>query len=163
MLLDALMITPGKLRAFQKVPVPVPALRALLSLAIAALPFDEESYTGTYPDLADARDSGSVADLRKPAKLTNLWRNKVRVMRLLKQSALPGLKKRNLGDNAGRGGCRAARLGHRGCAPLNPPALKGKEGCQHDIANERQSPRARPPWAWSLRAVRSLRLAAQEI
>jgi hypothetical protein len=55
------------------------------------------------------------------------------------------------------------RPGIGGCAPLNPPPRKGKEGRQLDIANERQSPRARPPWAWSLRAVGGLRLAAREI
>ena len=64
-LLETLMLTPEMLRSLQKVPVPVPALRALLSLLIAALPFDEEFYAGTYPDLAQARESGSIADLGK--------------------------------------------------------------------------------------------------
>ena len=64
-LLETLMITPEMLRSLQKVPVPVPALRALLGLLIAALPFDEEFYARTYPDLAEARESGSIADLGK--------------------------------------------------------------------------------------------------
>ena len=63
-LLEALMLTPEMLGSLPKVPVPVPALRALLSLLSSALPFDEEFYARTYPDLAKARDSGSIADLR---------------------------------------------------------------------------------------------------
>jgi hypothetical protein len=31
---------------------------------ISALPFDEEFYASTYPDLAAARDARSIADLR---------------------------------------------------------------------------------------------------
>src|SRR5580765_6492892 len=64
-LLETLMLTPEMLRSLQKVPVPVAALRALLSLLIAGLPFDEEFYARTYPDLAAARGSGSIADLGK--------------------------------------------------------------------------------------------------
>jgi hypothetical protein len=63
-LLDALMITPEMMRSLPKVPVPVRALRALLSILVATLPFDEEFYATTYPDLAKARDAGSIADLR---------------------------------------------------------------------------------------------------
>jgi hypothetical protein len=63
-LLEALMITPDMLRSLPKVPVPVPALRALLSLLISTLPFDEEFYARTYPDLATAKDAGLITDLR---------------------------------------------------------------------------------------------------
>ena len=63
-LLDTLMLTPEMLHSLPKVPVPVPALRALLSVLVAQLPFDENFYAATYPDLAQAKQSGSIADLR---------------------------------------------------------------------------------------------------
>jgi hypothetical protein len=64
MLLQAMTLSPEMLRALPRVPVPVPALRALLRVLISALPFDEAFYAATYPDLAKARQSGAVADLR---------------------------------------------------------------------------------------------------
>jgi hypothetical protein len=63
-LLATMMLTPDMLRSLPKVPVPVPALRKLLGVLISALPFDEEFYATAYPDLAKARDSGAIADLR---------------------------------------------------------------------------------------------------
>src|SRR5439155_27329392 len=63
-LLDALMLTPELLRALPKVAVPVAGLRALIGALVAAMPFDEEFYAATYPDLAAARNAGTIADLR---------------------------------------------------------------------------------------------------
>jgi len=63
-LLAAMMLTPDMLQSLPKVPVPVPALRKLLGVLVAALPFDEAFYTAAYPDLAKARDAGVIADLR---------------------------------------------------------------------------------------------------
>ena len=64
-LLDALMLTPEMLRALPRVPLPSAALRALLRVLVARLPFDEEFYAATYPDLAQAKESGALADLRE--------------------------------------------------------------------------------------------------
>ena len=63
-LLATLTLTPDMLRALPKVPVPVPALRKLLGVVVAASPFDEDFYATAYPDLAKARDSGAIKDLR---------------------------------------------------------------------------------------------------
>jgi hypothetical protein len=63
-LLDALMLTPEMLRTLPKVPIPVTALRALLRALISRVPFDENFYATTYPDLAQAREAGAIADLR---------------------------------------------------------------------------------------------------
>jgi hypothetical protein len=63
-LLDALMLTPEMLRLLPKVPIPAAALRALLQVLIARLPFDEDFYMTTYPDLAQASKAGSIANLR---------------------------------------------------------------------------------------------------
>jgi hypothetical protein len=64
-LLDALMLTPEMLRALPRAPVPGPALRALLRVLIARLPFDAAFYAATYPDLAQAKESGAIEDLRE--------------------------------------------------------------------------------------------------
>ena len=64
MLLATMMLTPDMLRSLPKVPVSVPALRKLLGVLVSALPFDEDFYATAYPDLAKARDSGAIADLR---------------------------------------------------------------------------------------------------
>src|SRR5260370_19388788 len=63
-LLRALGITPGMLRSLAKMPISGLALHALVKTLIATLPFDEEFYAAIYPDLAAARDCGSIADLR---------------------------------------------------------------------------------------------------
>lgn len=64
-LLECLMLSPDMLESLPKVPVPVPALRALISVMAAGLPFDEAFYAETYPDLAAARDDGRIPDLHK--------------------------------------------------------------------------------------------------
>ena len=63
-LLDALLLTPEMLRLLPKVPVPSAALRALLRTLVAEMPFDEGFYAATYPDLAAAKSSGAIDDLR---------------------------------------------------------------------------------------------------
>jgi hypothetical protein len=63
-LLDALMLTPEMLHVLPKVPIPAAALRALLKAVISQVPFDENFYAATYPDLAQAKESGAIADLR---------------------------------------------------------------------------------------------------
>jgi hypothetical protein len=63
-LLMSLSLTPERLRSGSKIAVPIPALRAILSLAVSTLPFDEGFYTETYPDIAKAHSLGDVADLR---------------------------------------------------------------------------------------------------
>ncbi|MBV8199776.1 MAG: hypothetical protein JOZ15_04045 [Acidobacteria bacterium] len=65
LLLEALMLTPAMLRSLPRVPVPAAAIHALIELVVASVPFDEEFYAATYPDLAAARDSGAIGDLHK--------------------------------------------------------------------------------------------------
>jgi hypothetical protein len=64
-LLECLTLNPDMLQALPKVPVPARALRALISVLAADLPFDEDFYAATYPDLAAARDDGRIPDLHK--------------------------------------------------------------------------------------------------
>jgi hypothetical protein len=59
------MLTPERLRSGLKVAVPLPALRAILSLAIESTPFDPEFYKRAYPDLSDAYNSGQITDLQR--------------------------------------------------------------------------------------------------
>ena len=62
-LLTSLLLTPERLRSGRKIAIDVPVLRAILCLAASTLPFDEEFYLKTYPDVADAYHSGEIADL----------------------------------------------------------------------------------------------------
>jgi hypothetical protein len=64
-LLDLLSLTPGLLRSLPTVPVPARGVRALFSMLGLLLPFDEEFYAASYPDLAEAKSSGAIPDLHK--------------------------------------------------------------------------------------------------
>ena len=58
------MINQERLRVGSKAAVSLPVLRAILVAATSAMPFDEDFYSFTYPDLRDAHEAGHVADLR---------------------------------------------------------------------------------------------------
>ena len=62
-LLAAMRLNPESLSKKQ-VTVPATAWRALLSILVSALPFDEEFYAATYPDIDEARRRGEIPDLR---------------------------------------------------------------------------------------------------
>jgi hypothetical protein len=63
-LLDCLMVNHERLRSGSKAAISLPVLKAILMASTAAMPFDEEFYCSTYPELQDAHESGIVADLR---------------------------------------------------------------------------------------------------
>ncbi len=64
LLLDGLMMTRERLQSGSKAAVPLPVLRVILTVAISTLPFDQDFYLSTYPDVRDAFLSGQVADLK---------------------------------------------------------------------------------------------------
>lgn len=58
------MLNQERLRTGSKAAISLPVLKAILVAATSAMPFDEDFYRLTYPDLRDAHESGVVADLR---------------------------------------------------------------------------------------------------
>jgi hypothetical protein len=64
LLLEGLMLTQERFRGGSKAAVPLPALRALLVVAVSTLPFDQEFYLSTYPDIRDAFQSEDITDLK---------------------------------------------------------------------------------------------------
>ena len=64
LLLDGLMMTRERLQSGSKAAVPLPVLRVILTVAISTLPFDQDFYLSTYPDVRDAFLSGQVAHLK---------------------------------------------------------------------------------------------------
>ena len=63
-LLDCLVLNRERLRTGSKAAIPLAFLKAILVAATSAMPFDEDFYRSTYPDLRDAHESGDVADLK---------------------------------------------------------------------------------------------------
>jgi hypothetical protein len=63
LLLDALTVSFERLKTGGKAAVPLPVLRAILSVAVASLPFSEEFYLSTYSDVAAAHKAGQIQDL----------------------------------------------------------------------------------------------------
>ena len=64
-LLAGMMLTRERLRTGIKAAISVPVLRAILTAAIAQLPFDEDFYLATYPDIKDAYHAGRITDLHE--------------------------------------------------------------------------------------------------
>jgi hypothetical protein len=64
LLLEGLMLTRERFYAGSKAAIPLPVLRALLVVAVSTLPFDQEFYLSTYPDVRDAFLSEKVTDLK---------------------------------------------------------------------------------------------------
>ena len=62
-LLKSLQLNAERLQSQMRIAIPIPTLQGILSVAVAALPFDEEFYSETYPDIADAHQSGQITDL----------------------------------------------------------------------------------------------------
>jgi hypothetical protein len=62
-LMDGMALTLDRLRSTSKVAVSLPVLRAIISAAIAEMPFEPEFYQDTYPDIRQAYEAGQIADL----------------------------------------------------------------------------------------------------
>jgi hypothetical protein len=60
--MDGMMLSRERLSTGSKAAVSIPVLKSILSIAIAALPFDEEFYLSTYPDIRNAINAGLIGD-----------------------------------------------------------------------------------------------------
>ncbi len=65
LLLQALRINRERLASRSKIAIDARMLRALLQSLAASLPFSEEFYLATYPDIADAYATGKIPDLHQ--------------------------------------------------------------------------------------------------
>ena len=65
LLLHALRINRDRLNSRSKIAIDAKLLRGLLRAIVAMLPFSEEFYLATYPDIAEAHASGQIPDLRQ--------------------------------------------------------------------------------------------------
>ncbi|MCW3477528.1 hypothetical protein [Limobrevibacterium gyesilva] len=63
--LRQLRIKRERLNAKSKIAIDANLLRALLQALAASMPFSEEFYLETYPDIAEAHGSGQIADLKR--------------------------------------------------------------------------------------------------
>jgi hypothetical protein len=63
--LRALRITRERLDARAKIAIDAPLAKHLVAQLAAMVPFEEDFYRRTYPDLAEARDRGDIADLHR--------------------------------------------------------------------------------------------------
>jgi len=63
-LLNIVMLSRERLRAGAKAAILLPILRQILEVAVSKLPFEEDFYLATYPDISAAHTSGEVTDLR---------------------------------------------------------------------------------------------------
>jgi hypothetical protein len=64
-LLSGMRLTSERLRSGTKAAVEVQILRAILTAAIARLPFDESFYLATYPDIREAHSGGRINNLHE--------------------------------------------------------------------------------------------------
>ena len=65
LLLQALRVNRERLNSKSKIAIDAKLLRNLLQMVVSQLPFSEEFYAQTYPDLADAHASGKIPDLHE--------------------------------------------------------------------------------------------------
>jgi len=63
-LLRLLNLTRQRLQSGSKAAIPLPILLEFITIAAAALPFDEEFYLSTYEDVRKAHLSGELPDVR---------------------------------------------------------------------------------------------------
>ena len=63
-LLDGMALTFERLKTTSKVAISLPLLRAIISAAVAELPFEPLFYQKTYPDVREAYEAGQITDLR---------------------------------------------------------------------------------------------------
>lgn len=63
-LLEGMGFSLERLQTGSKGAVSLPILKALLCAAASSLPFDEEFYLSTYPDIRKAHETGKIKDLR---------------------------------------------------------------------------------------------------
>jgi hypothetical protein len=64
-LLQALRINRERLNSKSKIAIDAKLLRMLLQALVTTLPFDEEFYAATYPDIGAAKTAGQIPDLHK--------------------------------------------------------------------------------------------------
>jgi hypothetical protein len=64
LLLSIATVTYERLQTGSKAAIALPFLREILIVAVSKLPFDEEFYLSTYPDLRAAYESGDITDLQ---------------------------------------------------------------------------------------------------
>lgn len=65
LLLQALRVNRERLSSKSKVAIDAKLLRMLIQTAVEKLPFSEEFYAETYPDIGDAASSGQIPDLHR--------------------------------------------------------------------------------------------------
>jgi hypothetical protein len=65
LILQALRINRERLNSRSKIAIDARLLRGLLQALVATMPFDAAFYRATYPDIAEAADSGQIPDLRQ--------------------------------------------------------------------------------------------------
>lgn len=63
-LLQGMMLSRERLQDGSKAAVSIPLLKAILTVASSALPFDTEFYLAAYPDIREAYDAGRVVDVK---------------------------------------------------------------------------------------------------
>ena len=77
LLLGAMRIQRERLDGKSKVAIDARLLRSLIQAAVERQPFSEAFYRATYPDIAAAHKSGSVADLREHYVTTGFFEGRV--------------------------------------------------------------------------------------
>ncbi len=65
LLLESFRISLDRLRGKAKIAIDTEVLRELLQALVATLPFSEEFYLQTYPDVAEGQAEGRIPDLRR--------------------------------------------------------------------------------------------------
>lgn len=65
LLLKSLRIDRNRLSGRSKIAIDAPLLRRIIQCAIERLPFSEDFYRRTYPDIAAAAAAGRIADLHR--------------------------------------------------------------------------------------------------
>ena len=75
--MDGMALTFERLRSTSKVAVSLPVLRAIISVAIAEMPFEPEFYLDTYPDIRQAYESGQITDLKTHFIESRIFRRQI--------------------------------------------------------------------------------------
>ena len=65
LLLQALRINRARLNSKSKIAIDAKLLRGLIQAAVARVPFSDEFYLRTYPDIAEAHAAGTIPDVHR--------------------------------------------------------------------------------------------------
>lgn len=65
LLLKALRVNRERLNSKSKIAIDAKLLRGLIQALVARVPFSDEFYLQTYPDIADAHAAGNIPDLQR--------------------------------------------------------------------------------------------------